>query len=76
VPALPVVPDPEVLEDPARQLDPRSPPPPLPVQGSTYILDQNDSIIELSWQSPTLSVDGTKPEAFARSVNAHDRTAD
>ena len=34
--------------------------------------DQNGSIMELSKQSPTLPIDGTGPEAFARSVNAQD----
>jgi hypothetical protein len=39
---------------------------------STCIRDQNASIMELSKQSPTLPIDGTNPDALARSVNAQD----
>jgi hypothetical protein len=34
--------------------------------------DQNDSIIALSWQSPTEPIDGNKPESMARRVHADD----
>ena len=44
----------------------------LRLSTSTCIRDQNDSIMALSKQSAMLPMDGTSPEALARSVNAQD----
>jgi hypothetical protein len=70
VTASAVVPDLQVVEDRVghsilvRQLCRSS--------SSTCIRDQNASIIELSKQSPTLPIEGTNPEALARSVKAQE----
>jgi hypothetical protein len=53
------VPDLEVLEHGVGQFDPGAPP--LAVEHSTCIRDQNDSIMALSKQSAMLPMDGTSP---------------
>jgi hypothetical protein len=49
--------------------------PPDPVT-STCIRDQNDSIMEMSKQSAMLPIDGSSPEALARSVKAQEPPCD
>lgn len=67
---LPVVEDPEVLEDLVDQLGPgfhflRS-------RNSVCIFDQNDSIIALSYPSPTVPSESISPAALPRLAKVQD----
>ena len=44
----------------------------LELRSSSCMAPQNDSIIELSKQSPTDPIDGTSPAARTRCPNAHE----
>ena len=72
IPRLPlaVVEDLEVVEHRVGQLDARLP---LPaVESSVCMRPQNDSMTELSKQSPIEPIDATSPNSCARRVNAQE----